>query len=49
MEVKELRLVRELEPGVPVSLTNTGLLIATKAGAFGDADTLERCRHALKL
>lgn len=47
--VKELRLLGELEPGVPVSATDSGLLIATKAGAFGDADTLERCRRALKL
>ncbi len=47
--VKELVLLGELEPGVPVSVTNSGLLIVTKAGAFGDAETLERSRRTLKL
>lgn len=44
--------VREVEPGVPLALASAGngdrLPVITKAGAFGDPDTLVRCRAALK-
>ena len=44
--------VREVEPGVPLALASTkngeGLPVITKAGAFGDADSLVRCRAALR-
>lgn len=44
--------VREVEPGVPLALASTEngeqLPVITKAGAFGDPDTLVRCRSALR-
>jgi uncharacterized protein YgbK (DUF1537 family) len=45
-----LRMVKEVEPGVPlsVSIGAIELPVITKAGAFGDSDTLVRCRHALR-
>lgn len=45
-----LRLVGELEAGVPASVTDDwrGLPVITKAGAFGRPDTLLRCRAALR-
>ena len=45
-----LRLVGELEPGVPLSVTadRRALPVITKAGAFGQPDTLLRCRAALR-
>jgi uncharacterized protein YgbK (DUF1537 family) len=48
--VTGLRLVRELEPGVPVSrlVGGPGLPAVTKAGAFGNEQTLVRALHALK-
>ena len=45
-----LRLVGEIEPGVPLA-TAVGarpLPVITKAGAFGDPDTLIRCRAVLR-
>jgi 4-hydroxythreonine-4-phosphate dehydrogenase len=44
MKVRELRLLGEYEPGIPVCLTESGVPILTKAGAFGDERTLERIR-----
>ena len=43
-------LLGEVEPGVPIGITNTGrpLPIVTKAGAFGNRSTLKRCREALR-
>lgn len=40
-----IRLVDEVEPGVPLGVTLGALSfpVVTKAGAFGDADTLRRC------
>ena len=40
----------EVEPGVPIGITNTGrpLPVVTKAGAFGNPSTLKRCREALR-
>jgi 4-hydroxythreonine-4-phosphate dehydrogenase len=45
-----LRLVGEVEPGVPLGITLGGptLTVITKAGAFGRADTLLRCRAVLR-
>lgn len=45
-----LRLIRELEPGVPLSRLVGGreLLAVTKAGAFGNDQTLVRALHGLK-
>ena len=48
--VHGIRLVDEIEPGVPLGLTLGPLSIpvVTKAGAFGDGDTLLRCLRRLK-
>ena len=48
--VTGIRLVDEIEPGVSLGLTLGGLSIpvATKAGAFGDADSLLRIRERLR-
>lgn len=45
-----LRLVGEIEPGVPLSLTEGAhhLPVVTKAGAFGRPDTLIHCRAILR-
>ena len=45
-----LRLIGELEPGVPISCTadRRALPVITKAGAFGQPDTLLHCRAALR-
>ena len=45
-----LRLVGEVEPGVPLSVTEGArrLPVVTKAGAFGRPDTLVHCRAALR-
>jgi uncharacterized protein YgbK (DUF1537 family) len=49
MHISALRHVTEIEPGVPLSMAvgPRVLPIITKAGAFGDDDTLLRCRQAL--
>jgi len=43
-------LAGEVEPGVPIGITNTEppLPVITKAGAFGTPSTLKRCREALR-
>jgi len=43
--VSGIRLLDEIEPGVPIGLTRGTLTVpvVTKAGAFGDAGTLSRC------
>ncbi len=52
LEVSALQLVTEVEPGVPLSVVGAGpaagLRVITKAGAFGSAETLLRCRDHLK-
>jgi 4-hydroxythreonine-4-phosphate dehydrogenase len=49
LRVQGLWMIGELEPGVPVSLTqDSGIPVVTKAGAFGDEATLRRCRVALR-
>lgn len=49
--VRSLRLLAEVEPGVPLALAapegRAPLPVITKAGAFGNRDTLVRCREAL--
>lgn len=47
--VTGLRLVSELEPGVPLSVTEGWgpVPVITKAGAFGTVDTLRHCRAVL--
>jgi 4-hydroxythreonine-4-phosphate dehydrogenase len=48
--IQRLRLLGEVEPGVPYSLAqraNRDVLILTKAGGFGTPDTLLRCREFL--
>jgi len=48
--VTGLRLVKELEPGLPFSITeNWGrrLPVITKAGDFGNPQTLVHCRQFL--
>jgi uncharacterized protein YgbK (DUF1537 family) len=48
--VTGIRLLEEIEPGVPLGLTRGALTIpvVTKAGAFGDAGTLSRCLSHLR-
>jgi uncharacterized protein YgbK (DUF1537 family) len=46
--IGELRLLGEVEPGVPFGLARDGTLVCTKAGAFGAPDTLTRCVARLK-
>ncbi len=52
LEVTALQLVAEVETGVPLSVVGAGpaagLRVITKAGAFGTAETLLRCRDHLK-
>ena len=45
-----LRLEGEIEPGVPLGVADSAppLPVVTKAGAFGDAQTLSRARAALR-
>jgi 4-hydroxythreonine-4-phosphate dehydrogenase len=50
MGSKGLRLIGEIEPGVPLSVA-TGIKpipVITKAGAFGSRETLFRCYEALR-
>ena len=48
--VSGIRMVEEIEPGVPLGLTRGTLAVpvVTKAGAFGDAETLRRCLSHLR-
>ncbi|TXN82314.1 four-carbon acid sugar kinase family protein [Methylobacterium sp. WL8] len=48
--VEGIRLVDEIEPGVSLGLTlgRLAIPVATKAGAFGDADSLIRIRERLR-
>lgn len=46
--IRELRLLGEVEPGVPFGVARDGTLVCTKAGAFGTPDTLARCVARLK-
>jgi 4-hydroxythreonine-4-phosphate dehydrogenase len=48
--VRGIRLVDEIEPGVPLGVTlgPWSIPVVTKAGAFGDAGTLRRCLERLK-
>lgn len=46
--IRELRLLGEVEPGVPFGVARGGTLVCTKAGAFGTARTLLKCVARLK-
>ena len=48
--IAALRVVGEVEPGVPILLTEgpRALPVVTKAGDFGNRETLVRCRAALR-
>lgn len=46
--IRELRLLGEVEPGVPFGIARDGTLVCTKAGAFGGPATLVRCVAQLK-
>jgi uncharacterized protein YgbK (DUF1537 family) len=49
--VTGLRLVKELEPGLPFSITENWtrrLPVITKAGDFGNSQTLVHCRQFLR-
>jgi uncharacterized protein YgbK (DUF1537 family) len=46
--VRALRLLGEVEPGVPFGMAHDGTLVCTKAGAFGTRETLARCVARLK-
>jgi 4-hydroxythreonine-4-phosphate dehydrogenase len=49
LQVEALSLIGELEPGVVASVAQgSSVPVITKAGAFGDDDTLRRCRMALR-
>jgi len=47
-KIHELRLLGEVEPGVPFGIARDGTLVCTKAGAFGGPDTLAKCVARLK-
>jgi uncharacterized protein YgbK (DUF1537 family) len=48
--VTGIRMIEEIEPGVPLGLTRGALTVPviTKAGAFGDGGTLHRCLSHLR-
>ncbi|MFD0466128.1 four-carbon acid sugar kinase family protein [Microvirga aerilata] len=48
--ISGLRMLGEIEPGVPVGLSigEIAIPVITKAGAFGDSTTLIRCHAALR-
>jgi hypothetical protein len=46
--IRMLRLLGEVEPGVPFGMARDGTLVCTKAGAFGSRETLARCVARLK-
>ncbi len=46
--IRVLRLLGEVEPGVPFGMARDGTLVCTKAGGFGSAGTLVRCVARLR-
>jgi uncharacterized protein YgbK (DUF1537 family) len=46
--IRALRLLGEVEPGVPFGMAPDGTLVCTKAGAFGRPGTLANCVARLK-
>lgn len=48
--INGIRMIEEIEPGVPLGLTRGALTVPviTKAGAFGDGGTLRRCLSHLR-
>lgn len=47
-DIRALRLLGEVEPGVPFGVAPDGTLVCTKAGAFGSPATLAKCVARLK-
>ena len=47
--IRALRLLGEVEPGVPIGVTRDGTLVCTKAGAFGAPGSLAKCVARLKV
>ena len=47
-KIRALRLLGEVEPGVPFGIATDGTLVCTKAGAFGGPGTLVKCVARLK-
>ena len=47
-DIRALRLLGEVEPGVPFGMAPDGTLVCTKAGAFGAPGTLANCVARLK-
>jgi 4-hydroxythreonine-4-phosphate dehydrogenase len=51
-QVKRLRMITEIEPGLPLSIASVGdrnLPVLTKAGAFGNGQTLNHCWKFLQV
>lgn len=46
--IRALRLLGEVEPGVPFGMAPDGTLVCTKAGGFGNPGTLAKCVARLK-
>ena len=51
LQAEEIRVLREVEPGIPLCLMHTprGVIpLVTKAGGFGDDDVFTRCVQAMR-
>ena len=48
MSIKTVKIVEELQPGIPVIMLSNGLKSITKAGGFGKEDTLIEASQYLK-
>jgi uncharacterized protein YgbK (DUF1537 family) len=48
MGIKTVKIVEELQPGIPVIILSNGLKSITKAGGFGEEDTLIEASQYLK-
>ena len=48
-DITSLRLLREVEPGVPLAISTCArqIPVITKSGSFGDSATLAHCAHVL--
>jgi uncharacterized protein YgbK (DUF1537 family) len=46
--IREFQVLGEVEPGVPFGMAPDGTLVCTKAGAFGNPGTLQKCVARLK-
>lgn len=50
LSVSGIQLIQEVEPGIPLGrlIGANPLLVVTKAGAFGNENSLLHAKHALK-